>query len=49
MNSADRDTAKQGTFAISIATIGVVFGDIGTSPRYTMREARSPPLYGLAA
>lgn len=48
MNTSGSDTAKQGTFALSIAAIGVVFGDIGTSPLYTMREAFSPR-YGLAA
>jgi KUP system potassium uptake protein len=47
MNTSGSDTAKQGTFALSIAAIGVVFGDIGTSPLYTMREAFSPR-YGLA-
>ena len=46
MNTSGSDTAKQGTFALSIAAIGVVFGDIGTSPLYTMREAFSPR-YGL--
>ena len=25
--------------ALALATLGVVFGDIGTSPLYTMREA----------
>lgn len=46
MNTSGSDTTKQGTFALSIAAIGVVFGDIGTSPLYTMREAFSPR-YGL--
>ena len=31
-----------------LGAIGVVFGDIGTSPLYTMREAFDPK-YGLAA
>ncbi len=48
MNTSGSDTAKQSTFALTIAAIGVVFGDIGTSPLYTMREAFSPR-YGLAA
>ena len=39
MTSTDQPHAKQGTFALTIAAIGVVFGDIGTSPLYTMREA----------
>ena len=48
MNTSGKDASKQGTFALTIAAIGVVFGDIGTSPLYTMREAFSPR-YGLAA
>ncbi len=48
MNTSGKDAAKQSTFALTIAAIGVVFGDIGTSPLYTMREAFSPR-YGLAA
>lgn len=48
MNTAGQDVTKQGTFALTIAAVGVVFGDIGTSPLYTMREAFSPR-YGLAA
>jgi KUP system potassium uptake protein len=46
MNTSASDTTKQGTLALSIAATGVVFGDIGTSPLYTMREAFSPR-YGL--
>ncbi len=48
MNTSGEGATKQGTFALTIAAIGVVFGDIGTSPIYTMREAFSPR-YGLAA
>ena len=48
MNTNGSDTKKQGTFALTIAAIGVVFGDIGTSPLYTMREAFNER-YGLAA
>jgi KUP system potassium uptake protein len=48
MNTSGKDAAKQSTFALTIAATGVVFGDIGTSPLYTMREAFSPR-YGLAA
>jgi len=48
MNTSGKGATKQGTFALTIAAIGVVFGDIGTSPIYTMREAFSPR-YGLAA
>lgn len=29
---------KEGLLALSVAAIGVVFGDIGTSPLYTMKE-----------
>ena len=29
---------KQGTAGLAIAAIGIVFGDIGTSPLYTMKE-----------
>ncbi len=43
MDSGGSDTAKRGTFALSIATIGILFGDIGPAPLYTMREACSPP------
>ena len=45
--AADQGTQKQGTLALTVAAIGVVFGDIGTSPLYTMREAFSGR-YGLA-
>ena len=39
MSSADpSSTHKQGLVALSISAIGVVFGDIGTSPLYTMKE-----------
>ena len=39
MNTSGNDTAKQGTFALTIAAIGVVFGDIGTSPLYALKES----------
>ncbi|HEY4556483.1 MAG TPA: KUP/HAK/KT family potassium transporter, partial [Lysobacter sp.] len=35
-------------FGLTVGAIGVVFGDIGTSPLYTLREAFSPH-YGLVA
>ena len=38
----------QGGFALVLGAIGVVFGDIGTSPLYTLKEAFSPH-YGLAS
>ena len=37
-----------GLFGLIVGAIGVVFGDIGTSPLYTIREAFSPH-YGLVA
>ncbi len=40
--------SRQGTSALVVAAIGVVFGDIGTSPLYMMKEAFGPA-YGLAA
>ncbi|UYB53404.1 potassium transporter Kup [Xanthomonas sp. AM6] len=44
-HSADAAHGKAG-FALIIGAIGVVFGDIGTSPLYTLKEAFSPH-YGL--
>ena len=35
-----------GGLALVVGAIGVVFGDIGTSPLYTLKEAFSPH-YGL--
>ncbi len=39
---------KVGLAGLIVGAIGVVFGDIGTSPLYTLREAFSPH-YGLVA
>jgi len=39
---------KVGLTGLTVGAIGVVFGDIGTSPLYTIREAFSPH-YGLTA
>ncbi len=40
MSTHDRPRAHQArTAALTIGAIGVVFGDIGTSPLYAMREA----------
>jgi KUP system potassium uptake protein len=36
--AASPSVHKEGRVALSIAAIGVVFGDIGTSPLYTMKE-----------
>lgn len=40
--------AHAGLFGLIVGAIGVVFGDIGTSPLYTLKEAFSPH-YGLTA
>ena len=40
--------AQGGLFGLMVGAIGVVFGDIGTSPLYTLKEAFSPH-YGLVA
>jgi len=42
------DGARGSPWTLTIAAIGVVFGDIGTSPLYTMKEAFGP-VYGLRA
>ena len=39
MSSNGNDSEKAGVLPLTVAAIGVVFGDIGTSPLYTMREA----------
>ncbi len=33
--------AKDGFFKLSLGSVGVVFGDIGTSPLYALRESLS--------
>ncbi|MBN6152441.1 potassium transporter Kup [Xanthomonas sp. AmX2] len=43
----DASRGKAG-FALIVGAIGVVFGDIGTSPLYTLKEAFSPH-YGLTS
>ncbi len=35
-------TARQGLAGLTLAAIGVVYGDIGTSPLYTVKEVFSP-------
>jgi KUP system potassium uptake protein len=37
---------KQGLLALAVGSVGVVFGDIGTSPLYAMREALSHSRHG---
>src|SRR5882672_5592779 len=39
MSSNGNGGEKQGVLPLTVAAIGVVFGDIGTSPLYAMREA----------
>jgi KUP system potassium uptake protein len=38
MSAADSPSSKPGTAAAALAAMGVVYGDIGTSPLYTIRE-----------
>jgi KUP system potassium uptake protein len=45
--SEDRHGASGAGMALIVGAIGIVFGDIGTSPLYTLKEAFSPH-YGLA-
>ncbi|HVO06775.1 MAG TPA: potassium transporter Kup [Burkholderiaceae bacterium] len=42
--TSDRQTAQQrrGTAALALGALGVVYGDIGTSPLYTMKEVLNP-------
>lgn len=46
MNSTAPKKHKQNIAALTVAAIGIVFGDIGTSPIYTVREVFSPR-YGI--
>ncbi|MDH5822267.1 potassium transporter Kup [Luteimonas sp. RD2P54] len=55
MSSSSSSSVRQphghgniGLFGLIIGAVGVVFGDIGTSPLYTIREAFAPH-YGLVA
>ena len=41
--SNEQQGAKGGLIGLAVAAVGVVFGDIGTSPLYTMREAFHGP------
>lgn len=41
--SSDTPEGDKRLFALALGAIGVVFGDIGTSPLYTMREAFTGP------
>jgi KUP system potassium uptake protein len=40
--TADQSDEKKNKLKIAFATLGVVYGDIGTSPLYAMREALHP-------
>ncbi len=42
-NSNEQNGAKASVAGLAVAAVGVVFGDIGTSPLYTMREAFHGP------
>ncbi|MBI2396834.1 MAG: potassium transporter Kup [Xanthomonadales bacterium] len=42
-NPNEQNGAKAGVAGLAVAAVGVVFGDIGTSPLYTMREAFHGP------
>ena len=44
--AAPADAAKRPTAPLILGAIGVVFGDIGTSPLYTLRECFTGP-HGL--
>jgi len=46
MSHSSSSSSKPGATALVVSAIGVVFGDIGTSPLYTFKEALSPH-YGL--
>src|ERR671911_65666 len=39
-------TKRKAKFGLAFATLGVVYGDIGTSPLYALREALSPVTEG---
>ncbi|HWA12127.1 MAG TPA: potassium transporter Kup [Burkholderiales bacterium] len=43
----DGSTKRQGTAALALGALGVVYGDIGTSPLYTVKETFGPAT-GLA-
>ncbi len=40
MNSADSALSARAKLVLTLGALGVVFGDIGTSPLYTMKECR---------
>jgi len=46
--SNNEDRGRSRGFALTLAAIGVVFGDLGTSPLYALRECFSP-IHGIDA
>ncbi|GLK87989.1 potassium transporter Kup [Pseudomonas turukhanskensis] len=48
MSNAHSAPGKSSTISLMIAAVGVVFGDIGTSPLYTLKEVFNPH-YGVRA
>ena len=40
--NAEEEPRSQGLFALALGSVGVVYGDIGTSPLYAFREALKP-------
>ncbi|MEO8151928.1 MAG: potassium transporter Kup [Rhizobacter sp.] len=38
----NKDTRREGLAALTLGAVGVVYGDIGTSPLYTMKEVFNP-------
>ncbi|MFC4160848.1 potassium transporter Kup [Chitinimonas lacunae] len=42
----DQDQSKKPLYGLALAAIGVVYGDIGTSPLYTIKECFNP-IHGL--
>jgi len=38
--SANPQLSRRAKLALALGALGVVFGDIGTSPLYTMKECR---------
>ena len=41
-SGAGQEAQQQSVPALTIAALGVVFGDIGTSPLYALKEGMSP-------
>ncbi len=48
MSSVQNDSSSSQTSALALAALGVVFGDIGTSPLYTLREVFSSSHHPIA-